>query len=37
MKKKNFIAKDYGQDDNFREEIKNWLNDIWLEKDKYLN
>ena len=33
----NFIAKDYGQDDNFREEIKNWLNDIWLEKDKYLN
>ena len=33
----NFLTKDYAQDSVFREEIKVWLNDIWVEKDKFLN
>jgi len=32
-----FSAKDYTQDRAFREEIKGWLNNIWTEKDKFLN
>ena len=33
----NFLGKDYNQDLIFREEMKNWLKDIWSEKDKFLN
>ena len=27
---------DYSKDDKFREELKDWLYDVWQEKDKFL-
>ncbi len=31
------LGKDYSSQPQFRKEIKEWLNEIWKEKDKYLN
>ena len=32
----NLLGKTYGNDTVFREELKEWLENIWLEKDNYL-
>ena len=31
------LKKDYSSQPEFRQELKNWLNDIWEEKNKFLN
>ena len=31
-----FFGNDYLNDESFRQEIKGWLNQIWLKKDKLL-
>ena len=31
-----FFGNDYLNDELFRQEIKNWLNQIWVKKDKIL-
>ena len=33
---KNLLAKDYANDVKFREELKQWLYEIWNEKSKFL-
>ena len=30
------LGKDYSKNDKFREELKDWLYDVWQEKDKFL-
>ena len=32
----NLLGKNYEEDDNFREELKTWIESLWLEKDKYI-
>ena len=32
----NLLGKTYENDTVFREELKEWLENIWLEKDNYL-
>ncbi|HJL95572.1 MAG TPA: acetyltransferase [SAR86 cluster bacterium] len=34
---KEFLGKDYGEDQIYRDDIKKWLYDIWAKKDKFLN
>lgn len=32
----NLLSGNYTEDENYRMQFKNWINELWLEKDKYL-
>ena len=34
---KDLLNKDYSKDSQFRNDLKDWLNQIWEEKDKFLS